>query len=717
MKLKSTIITLISIVIVAVSGIMVYIYWPAITGTVNNNKYLTPEQGQAMYNKGYADGNKSEEEQLSQIDYYKNLADEYYIQFGIYNNEISRLNNTVASSNQTIQDLTVQKNNLQQQVVNLQNVKIQNENALQELNSQIVLLQAQANQVPELNIQIANLQALATQLQTTNQINSDTITSLNAQIVSLNNQIRDISATSQNASAQITALTNRCNELQASINYYESFISTQEDSNKAVATYEVDGAVWKIEIVNKGEITLPQFTNTNTVIFNGWMVSGNDTLLGNTYTINANTKFVASVIHKYAVQFMVDDVVYDGQYVVENECAIVPITPVKSGYDFLGWSLNGVDIVNDINTINVTENVIYHAVFVKVHVVTFMNGDQIVATQNVRNGEYANANNVTVETDGTFIGWQMNDSLVEIDNYQILADTIFVAQINFDNWSVVSVSGLNSKCELRRAFVWSYRGKYYYSCCNSSSLSSYNYQYVWNSDLNKWESMSWNGFQPRDGYGVLVIGDICYYYFSNGNRPEWYQLDIETYTWNKIEKTKDEIWLFDGGGYLNNRLLWSDGFDYYVSGTTDTSGGYGHWKYNFSTYKFEPMVWNGLQKFSGKDVFYDGNNYYCLVNQKLYVLNVSTHTWVLDDMTVEDGGNVYSGSGVWTDGINYYYSNGSAGQYKWNGATHTWETVIWHGVSVSILTPINYMTFLDGHVYLYDSYETKLLYELVRIPL
>ena len=61
-RLAKTIISLVSAGLVAMTGIMLYVFWPAITGTINSNKYYTAEDVQNSYDKGFNDGNKSETE-------------------------------------------------------------------------------------------------------------------------------------------------------------------------------------------------------------------------------------------------------------------------------------------------------------------------------------------------------------------------------------------------------------------------------------------------------------------------------------------------------------------------------------------------------------------------------------------------------------------------------------------------------------------------------
>ncbi len=73
------------------------------------------------------------------------------------------------------------------------------------------------------------------------------------------------------------------------------------NQNSVVAAYEVDGKIWKINVVEKGDsVYLPTAPDTYTHIFDGWKVSGTgDTLSGNTsQKINENIKFVADMVEK-----------------------------------------------------------------------------------------------------------------------------------------------------------------------------------------------------------------------------------------------------------------------------------------------------------------------------------------------------------------------------------------------------------------------------------
>ena len=387
MKLKATIISIVSVLIIGLTAILLYCFWPAIKGTVDNSKYYTQEELQESYDKGYNDGCKTETELTGQVKYYKSLVDEYYIQVNTLNDEITMLTKTKKDYETQIANIESQKANLQTQVNNLTTIKTNNETTIASLNNQIKNLiksgednseriaslnnqiKSLQNQVKNLtksgedkNEQITNLQKTISQLQTTNELNANSITSLNTQIANLNSQISEMRLISQNSQSQINALNNKIIELQKSVTYYESYIASLENGEQVVATFEYDGSVYNIQIVNKGSklsVTTP--TSTEYKIFNGWKVNG-ETIDLSTYTINANTKIVADVSYKYDVIFMVEGEEYTRQIVVKNGFVSYCGKPTKDDYEFVFWSLDGVNPVDVYNT-PITNNTTYYAVF------------------------------------------------------------------------------------------------------------------------------------------------------------------------------------------------------------------------------------------------------------------------------------------------------------------------------------------------------------------
>lgn len=441
-RLGKTLVSVGSILIVAVVGILIYCYWPAITGTVNNNKYYTQEDVQKAYDDGYADGNKSESELTTKYEYYKSLVDDYYVQVTTLNEEINKLSNDNASYSTQVKNLTTQKTNLQTQVDNLTSIKEANESTIADLNNQITNLQSQvknltnssedkSEQIGNLNTQISNLQNTVSQLQTTNKMNLDTITSLNNQISSLNAQISEMTENSQNYTGKINALNSKISELQKSIAYYEAYIAQLENAEQVVATFEFDGSVYNIQIVNKGsKLSVVTPTSTEYKIFNGWKVNGQAIDL-NTFTITTNTKIVADITYKFDVKFKVENEIVSNQIIVKDNFASLPSNPTKDGYAFDGWSLNGVNVISDIATKPVTENTTYIAVFTKLHTVTFVYENETKSTQTIRNGELAKNVSITNTDYKVFNGWKVDNKFVEVSSYAIYNDITFIADITY----------------------------------------------------------------------------------------------------------------------------------------------------------------------------------------------------------------------------------------------------------------------------------------------
>ena len=420
-------------------------------GIINFNKVKDSMSGTQIYNKedinkayqdGYDTALKDKEEYTELINGYRDTITTLNDNISQLNSQVTNLTKDKNDSVRKIEELKEQKTNLQTQVDNLNTIKTNNENTISSLNSQIASLQNKvttltnsgedkSEQIEQLNAQILSLQSLVSQLQTTNNLNVDTITSLNVQIANLNNQISEMTLVSQNSTSQIASLNNKINELQKSVTYYESYIAQLENNEQVVATFEYDGSVYNIQIVNKGSklsVTAPQSTTYK--VFNGWKVDGEIIDL-NTYTINANTKIVADITYKFDVKFKVDNEVVDSQIVSQNEFATLPTSPTKNGYAFDGWSLNGVDVISNISSKEVTENTTYIAVFTQLHTVTFIYENETKSTQIVRNGTFASSIDVENTTYKVFNGWQVDDTIVDLSLYKIYSDTTFVANITY----------------------------------------------------------------------------------------------------------------------------------------------------------------------------------------------------------------------------------------------------------------------------------------------
>lgn len=357
------------------------------------------------------------------------------------NLQIATLQNSNADFELQIESLKQIKLANEETIASLNQAKEENEETIASLNLQVVELQNQVDdlenqeiqnqqQIFKLNNQISTLQALSEQLQKTNDINVSTIASLNNQILSLNNQIVDLQLQLGNNGDIVNGLNKRIAELEKSVEYYEQYISNLENESQVVATFEFNGSVYNIQILNKGsKASVINPTSTDYIIFNGWTVDGQSVDLNN-YVINTNTKFVADVTYKYDVSFKVDNEYYNTQIVTKNTTPILPENPTKDGYVFDYWTLNGVDQVDPTN-IQITANTTFIAHFTQEHLVTFLYEDEIYNTQKVLNGGSPTSPSVENTTYKVFNGWLLNGVITDPTTVKITASITFNASITY----------------------------------------------------------------------------------------------------------------------------------------------------------------------------------------------------------------------------------------------------------------------------------------------
>ena len=528
---------------------------------------------------------------------------------------------------------------LRETVLSLQN---QNSVLTAQVNNLSYVNQDYEVQISILTARKKDLEGQLAVLQLDKVANEQLIIDLNNEIEKLNKRISELTALAESGNEQIIVLSERINQLQNSVSYYENFIADLTNDTQAVTTYEVDGAVWKIEIVNKGEsFNLPVPADTSTMVFNGWTL--NNVLVGNTYTVDNNVKFVADITKKYSVRFMVDDQIYNQQNIITNEFASVPTQPTKDGYEFLGWSYNGVDIVENIDTKVVTNNVVYYAVFSKLHTVRFMVDGEVYTTQTVKNG--ACVEDVQLDTTGLFRGWLINNEYVDLSTYEIYLDTLVVADICYDDWIEVNYYA-PMRFSANHVFNDT-KGNVYYLC--------YGNGFQFNKDTKKWDSVTFSGEKVRTimGMNVWTDGENIY----NSSSDEHYVLDLESNTWNPI--TWNGLTSFYAAG------IWTDGVEIYYMGS---------YVLNKETNTWETMIWNGLDDIYSPNVWTDGTNIYYSESDKHYILDLDSNSW---NPMIWNGLTSFNGNHIWVAGSNVYYSNQTK-QFKLNIETQTWESITWN---------------------------------------
>ena len=225
-------------------------------------------------------------------------------------------------------------------------------------------------------------------------------------------------------------MNNRIAELEKSVAYYEQYISSLETNEQVVVTFEFNGSIYNIQVLNKGaKASVITPTSTDKVIFNYWQLNTERIDL-NTFTFNENTKITANVTLKQSVQFSVDNNIIDSQFVVKNTNATLLDNPIKNGYVFEGWTINGVDLV-DISNYEITTDIVFFAKFTKLHTVTFIYEGENIETLQIKNGEYATAPSVESTSYKVFNGWLVNNASVNVSEYKITADTVFNASVTY----------------------------------------------------------------------------------------------------------------------------------------------------------------------------------------------------------------------------------------------------------------------------------------------
>lgn len=90
-----------------------------------------------------------------------------------------------------------------------------------------------------------------------------------------------------------------------------------------------------------------------------------------------------------------------------------------------------------------------------------------------------------------------------------------------------------------------------------------------------------------------------------------------------------------------------------------------------------PKTWNGLTDFSGSYVWTDGTEIYYSNGSDQYTLNKDTSTW---SEKTWNGLTNFDRDNIWIDGENIYYSNNDE-HYVLNRATSTWSEKTWSGMT------------------------------------
>ena len=681
---------------------------------------------------------------------------------------------------------------LEAQIDSLEGINSEYAEEIRELTDKLNLIEIQkaqlendktllTNNLNSVKTQLEDTQALYENLQLVNSSNMTTITNLNNRIITLNTQISELTYQLQNTSSSTTALNDKIADLQASIEYYKSYIASLENGSQVVATYEYDGSVINIQLVAPGsKLSINAPEDTIYITLNGWQIDGVGEYVDfDTFVISENTYFVANLTYKFDVKFMSNtETEYDSQLIVKDNYATKPTTdPVREGYVFKGWSKDGVTIVEDINSTAVTEHTTYYAVWSELHTVTYMEGSDTLTTIEVENGACSTPPKTTDTAYKKYNGWLINGVSADPTTYKIVADTIFVADITY-SYDVIFMNGdikhdsqiveENLYPNLPTAPVkegydflgWSLNQVDVVNV-NTTAITAHTTYYavfetksytvtfkVGDKVVGRPQNIGYNKFAEAPeaptkidstfiGWSLTengstldissypITGDTVFYAIftrdfsfeqvsfggtignvANAYSFVWTDGNNVYFTSNDnsfILNEEDLSWKYITLGTTTSKDIWTVGQDIYMSSNST------HYKFNKEVLKWERIYWNGLTSFYGDNIWTDGENTYYSSNTSQYVLNIETSTW---ETKTWQGLTSFYGTSTWTDGENTYYSSNTS-QYVLNKETSSWEIKTWNGVTSFSGNMLYNVTgniyFINGKFYTYKELASSLI--------
>lgn len=250
-------------------------------------------------------------------------------------------------------------------------------------------------------------------------------------IAELELEVEYLSTSIESKQKEIALLTKQNSDYLKSIDYYKNFITTLETETSAVATFMYDGKVVHMEVLTKGSCaTFNQPEDTEYLKFNYWMVNNEQVDLAS-YPVNTNTTFVANIEKSYDVTYYVENELYDSKIVLDGNNLPTITEPTKTGYNFVGWSLDKVTIL-DSNYI-VTNNIELYALFeAKTWNISYVANDDVVNTEKVKTDNSPIGYSIEDTDRQKFLGWSIDGSnIINIPEQIISADTTYIAVFEY----------------------------------------------------------------------------------------------------------------------------------------------------------------------------------------------------------------------------------------------------------------------------------------------
>ncbi len=295
-----------------------------------------------------------------------------------------------------------------------------------------------------LNSQISTLETEKQNLENINTSNTNTINLLNSQVLNLNNTVTELTNNINKNITNIQKLTTQVNSLQESVKYYELLIGAYDFEDKAVITFEYNNSVYSLQVVDKGTApTTNTPEDTDYIKFNYWMLNGVEVDIS-TLKPTENITLVANLTYYFDINYYDGSEKYSSVKVEQGQTpANLQLTNTAEKH-FLGWSLDGVNVVNP-SSIQVNETTNLYAVWDYAKEVKFVNG-----TEQVGNIQKAfNISELTIptltKTGYNFIGWTLDgETIVDLTNYELTTNVVFMAKFELIEHTITFINeGLN----------------------------------------------------------------------------------------------------------------------------------------------------------------------------------------------------------------------------------------------------------------------------------
>jgi len=482
-----------------------------------------------------------------------------------------------------------------------------------------------------------------------------------------NSTFDELMFTLNNQISSSSDLTNAIDDMQSLIDKSGYQIS--------LLTYQINGQINKAEVIPNGtQVTLIDCNDTEKTYFNGWRINGVGQSYNpnQVYTVQQSTNFVANMVNKAVVTFMVDGQVSNTEYCIPGNSTSLPQLNDTDTHYFNGWKIDDINVTGrngKYYTIN--QDVTVVAEFLEHPTVVYQVSGEVVKEEQVN---YGTTITLPIQEDTEthyYVGWKINGLGEAYKSYTIKQDITFVLCMSEGDFVKVDFV-FEGETVGGKIDTWTDGTNIY---CKHSFDSK---NYILNKETNTWETITLNGltssFYPSN---VWTDGENTYY----SDASDQYKLNKETNTW--------EAMTWNGLTSFFGTSIWTDGENIYHS--NDSS----QYILNKETHTWEAMSWNGLTSFHGIYIWTDGENIYysysygSVSNQ--YILK-ENNTW--EEITWEyenlNHDKAVRGQDIWTDGENIYEGR----RYVLN-ENNKWETIDWIGY-VPYIRDTYYFVWSDG---------------------